>query len=265
MAEKGNMKSAELSTIARLSWELFSRDMVSRYRGSKLGYVWLLVSPLALAGVWIYIMRMGNLNMGDSRTSYVAYVTTGMFLWQGFTRQVLCSMTQLAASRHLFSKYVFPWEAIVLAAWAESMVEFAVSMAVLVVVLGISGSISGWGMMISVPWMASLLLLGGGLGLLLAPFGLLYEDVGRGLSLLLQLMFFMIPIVYPRPTQGAARLVVEWNPIAILLIAARDELLLGEATMFYRAAAASLLGFGVVVLGFAILRVARPHLAVSAN
>ena len=52
------MKKGEFQTIARLSWELFSRDIVSRYRGSKLGYIWLLISPLALAapgcisGVW---------------------------------------------------------------------------------------------------------------------------------------------------------------------------------------------------------------------
>ena len=82
------VKTHELGTIARLSWELFSRDMVSRYRSSKLGYIWLLASPLAIAGAWIFLRRTGNLSMADERTSYVAYVSTGVFLWQGFTRQI---------------------------------------------------------------------------------------------------------------------------------------------------------------------------------
>jgi lipopolysaccharide transport system permease protein len=259
------MKTQELGLIARLSWELFSRDMVSRYRGSKLGYVWLLVSPLAVAGAWIFFRQTCNLSMADTRTSYVAYVTTGVFLWQGFTRQVQSSLAQLSASRHLFSKYFFPWEGIVLAGWAETTLEFAVSMAVLDIMMGVTGSVSAWGLVMSLPWIASLLLLGSGLGLLLAPFGLLYEDVGRALSLGLQILFFLIPIVYARPTEGIARLLVEWNPVAVLLIAARDELLLAQHTLSSRGAIASLLAVGFVSLGFAILRLARPYLAVTAN
>ncbi len=259
------MKTNELRHIARLSWQIFCRDLVSRYRGSKLGYIWLLLSPLAMAGAWIYIRRLGNLGTADGPASYVAYVTTGMFLWQGFTRQVQSSMNQLSASRHLLSKYVFPWEALVLAAWAETIIEFAVSMVVLVVILVITGSVSGWGLVISLPWIASLLLLASGLGLVLTPFGLLYEDVGRALALSLQIMFFMIPIVYALPPSGMTRAIVEWNPVAVLLVGARDELLLGETTFLFQGVIATVLGFVVVVLGFAVLRVARPHLAVTAN
>jgi lipopolysaccharide transport system permease protein len=257
------MKKGEFQTIARLSWELFSRDIVSRYRGSKLGYIWLLISPLALAGAWMYIRRMGGMNMGEEQTSYFAYVTTGMFLWQGFTRQLQSSMNQLANSRHLFSKYVFPWEALVLSGWGEAMVEFAISIAVLVVLLAIRGSLSVTGLLISVPWMLSLLLLGGGIGLILAPLSLLYQDVGRALNLILQIMFFMIPIVYARPTTGMVREVVEWNPVAVLLMVARDEILLGQANLLLRGFVCCFLSVGIVVLGFAFLRVARPQLAVA--
>ena len=152
-----------------------------------------------------------------------------------------------------------------LAGWAETVLEFAVSMAVLVTALAAGGAISAVGLLMSLPWIASLLLLGSGLGLLVAPFGLLYEDVGRALSLGLQIMFFLIPIVYARPTQGLARLIIEWNPVAVLLIGSRDELLLGQHTLFYGGTIASLLAIGFVGLGFVILRLARPHLAVTAN
>lgn len=254
-----------VKSITRLSWELFSRDIIARYRGSKLGYFWLLVTPLAMASVWIFIRRLGFVNIGDGPTNYVAYITTGVFLWQGFTRQIQSSMTQLAQYRHLFSKYFFPWEALVLAGWAEAIVEFAFSMAILAVILLVMGSLSGWGLLVSLPWMASLLLLGGGIGLLLAPFGLLYEDVGRALNLVLQCMFFLIPIVYLAPTDRQLQLLVEWNPVAVLLMGARDEILLGRTTMLLKGLCASIFGVLFVVLGFATLRVARPHLAVTVN
>jgi lipopolysaccharide transport system permease protein len=266
LANKGRpVKSDEVGSIARLSWELLKRDMISRYRGSKLGYIWLVVTPLVMAGVWIFIRSLADLNLSAGRMNYIGYVTAGMFLWQGFTRQVQSSMNRLVQARHLFSKYLFPWEAIVLAGWAETMIEFFVSIVVLVVVLAVTGTLSVGGLFISLPWMLALLLLGGGVGLLLAPFGLLYEDVGRALELVLQTMFFLVPIVYARPTVGAFSTLVDWNPVSALLIAARDELLLGETTVFYNGIVAVLVTVLFVVLGFTILRLARPHLAVAAN
>lgn len=256
------MKSGEIAITVRLGWELFVRNMVARHRNSQLGYLWLILSPLVLAGAWIFLKRSGNFNIPDSNIPYEPYVVTGVFLWQGFSRQLNCSLSHLSASRHLFSKYHFSWEAIVLAGWAEAIVEFALSMGVLMVVLRLIGFCPLWAILFSLPLMASLLLLGSGIGLLLAPIGLLYEDIGRGIGLCLQLMFFLIPIVYPMPTEGIGKLVVEWNPVAVLLVAARETLLIGQVSMPFQAIMSSLISMGVAILALGFLRLARPHLAV---
>lgn len=259
------MMSGEIAITFRLGWELFARNIVSRHRNSQLGYLWLILSPLVLAGAWIFLKRSGNLNIADSNIPYGPYVVTGVFLWQGFSRQLNSSLSHLSASRHLFSKYHFPWESIVLAGWAEALVEFALSMGVLAVVLRVIGFGNLWGLLLSLPFMASLLLLGGAIGLLLAPIGLLYEDIGRGIGLCLQLMFFLVPIVYPMPTEGIAKLVVASNPVAVLLVSAREALLVGQVSMPFQAMIASLLALGLVILALAFLRLARPHLAVRAG
>lgn len=259
------MKYEKISITFRLSWELFVRNMVARHRNSQLGYLWLILSPLVLAGTWIFLKRSGNFHIPETNIPYGPYVVTGVFLWQGFSRQLNSSLSHLSAFRHLFSKYHFPWEAIVLAGWAEAVVEFALSMGVLLVVLRLIGFGTLSTILFSLPLMASLLLLGAGVGLLLAPIGLLYEDIGQGTNLCLQLMFFLIPIVYPMPTEGIGKLVVEWNPVAVLLVAARETLLIGRVSMSFQTILASLISTGVAILALVFLRLARPHLAVRAG
>lgn len=255
------MKTGETHIIFRLSSELFVRNITARYRNSLLGYLWLILSPLLMAGGWIFLMRIGNVQMPDSGIPYGPYVVMGIFLWQGFSRQVNNALTHLSGFRHLFSKYNFPWEAIVLAGWAEAVVEFTLSMGILLLLLKLLGYGSLFGILCSVPLMASLLLLGSSIGLLVAPLGLLYEDIGQGIGLCLQLMFFLIPIVYPPPMAGAGLLLVEWNPVAVLLVSAREMTLTGNITFFWESFIAALTSVGITIVAFLFLRLARPHLA----
>jgi lipopolysaccharide transport system permease protein len=255
------MNNLGIAITFRLSRELFVRNMMARYRNSLLGYLWLILAPFVLAGAWIFLKRTGNFHIPEANIPYGPYVVTGVFLWQGFSRQLNCSLAHLSASRHLFSKYQFPWEAIVLAAWAECFVEFAISMGVLIVVLRLTGLGSLMSILSSLPLMACLLLLGGGIGLLVAPIGLLYEDIGQGIGLSMQLMFFLVPIVYPMPTEGIGLLVAEWNPVAVLLVTARETLLTGKISMPVHAIMSSLTAVGLAILALGFLRLAQTHIA----
>lgn len=255
------MNHGEIALTIRLGRELFVRNMMARYRNSLLGYLWLILGPLVMAGAWIFLKRIGNFQIRESNIPYGPYVVTGVFLWQGFSRQLNNSLSHLSASRHLFSKYQFPWEAIVLAGWAEAIVEFALSMGVLLVLLRLLGFGSLWTIVCSLPLMASLLLLGSGIGLLIAPIGLLYADIGQGIGLCLQLMFFLIPIFYPMPTEGIGRLMVEWNPVSVLLVSARETVLTGQISMLSESIISASIAVVLAIIALCFLRLSRPHLA----
>lgn len=255
------MSRGEISITLRLSRELFVRNMISRYRNSLLGYLWLVLGPLVLAGAWIFLKHVGHFQMRESNMPYGPYVVTGVFLWQGFSRQLNSALSHLSASRHLFSKYKFPWAAIVLAGWAEAAVEFSLSMGVLLLLLTLLGFGSLFPVLCSLPLMAGLLLLGSGIGLLLAPIGLLYEDIGQGIGLCLQLMFFLVPIVYPIPTEGIGMLLVEWNPVAVLLVSAREALLTENVSLLSQSIVACLTSVVVAIMALGFLSISHPHLA----
>ena len=257
--------TSELRRTLRLSLELCRRNITARYRSSYLGYVWLLLTPVAMAGAWVFLRRTGTVKLAAVGVSYPLYVATGMFLWQGFNRMVQSPLQQFSASRHLLGKYRFAWEAIVLAAWGEALFEFVVGIAVLVVVLAATASLSGVGLLVAIPWAALLLAFGGAVGLLVTPIGLLYDDIGRILALGLSLMFFLVPIVYPVATSGAARAAIIANPAAVFLVDARDAMLTGHTAFAEWGGIHAALTLVLLVAAFAFLRAARPHLAARAG
>lgn len=244
-----------------LALALARRNVRARYRGTLLGYVWLLLTPVVMAGAWVFLRRSGSIAFGNVGGSYPMYVATGMFLWQGFTRMLQSPLQHFNASRHLLGKFRFPWEAIVLAAWLEVLLEFSVGTVVLALALWATGSVAGPAALAALPAALLLLAFGGALGLLAAPVGLLYEDVGRAIGLALSLLFFLVPIVYPVGPSPLARLAVVANPSSVFLVMARDLALRGTTAWWSWGATYAVLTVVLLAAGFLLLRMARPHLA----
>lgn len=255
------MTSRASATAWSIGAELLRRNLRSRYRSSALGYLWLLLTPVAMAATWTFLRRVGNLPIRDVGVPYALYVVSGMFLWQAFGRMVSGPLQQLNASRHFLGKYRFPWEALLIAAWGEALFEFSICMGVLAVMLILSGVGAAAGALLALPIILGLLALGGLIGLLAAPVGLLYDDIPRAIGLGLALLFFLVPIVYPVPSSGAPLAVVLANPAAVMLVAARDLILRGHSALTGWALLHTLVAFALLPAGIAFLRMARPHLA----
>jgi lipopolysaccharide transport system permease protein len=255
----GNMGS-DLGRSWWLTGQLLRQNLRARYRFSILGYLWLFAVPLSIAAVWIFLHRSGIISLGPTSAPYPAYVIAGLFLWTGFLRMLNSPIQQLNASRHFLAKISFPWETIVLAAWAEALLEFAVFLMVLIGVLRVSGLHAIVPILSSIPVVLGLFALGGALGLLLSPLGLLYEDVQRAIGVITYGLFFLTPIVYPPPTTFPAVLTVKLNPVAVLLVTSREIM---TSVPVSHPQWALTVSFGVLVLlmlAWVVFRLAIPHL-----
>jgi lipopolysaccharide transport system permease protein len=107
---------------------------------------------------------------------------------------------------------------------------------------------------------ASLILAGTALGLLITPVGMLYTDVGKGLPLILQFLMYVTPVVFPMPSSGWALELFHINPLTPLVLTARD-LLTGFSPEYLGAFIAVNAGMLVLLaLVWMIYRVAMPIL-----
>lgn len=245
----------DLRHTAAVAWHLFRRNVQVRYRRSWLGYAWLLLPMIATTLVWAYIHARRIIVIDPPALPYPVYVLAGMALWQTFVEALNAPLQQLAAGRQLVTRSRVPLEALIVAGVLEVLLNAVARLLVVAALLFAYDVRNGWSVLLVPAGVAALTLLGLALGVVLAPLGLLYEDVGRALGIATALWFFLTPIVHRAPAVGILRL----NPVTPLLDTTRAWLtstasVEGAFVLVIAAAAAVLLG------GWAMLRLARPHL-----
>jgi lipopolysaccharide transport system permease protein len=255
--------SALFADLRRSGWltgQLLGQGLRAKYRTSQLGYLWLFAPPLAIAAVWIFLHRSGIISLGVTSAPYPVYVVAGLFLWTAFLRMLNSPLQQLHASRHVLSKINFPWEALILAGWCEVLIEFLVYMLVLGGVMLAFGLNPLAPLIASIPASVALLLLGAGAGLMLAPFGLLFEDVPKAIAVITYGLFFLTPVIYPPPTTMPGLLTLELNPIGVLLVTSREVMTataVSHPQLAIATAGGSLLLF---IVSWLVFRISVPHL-----
>lgn len=247
---------SDLRVAPAVAWHLFVRRLQAGYRQSWLGYLWLLLPPLATSGAWVYLNSARILDVGPTELPYPVYVLTGTLLWQVFADALGAPLQQLSTARAILTKSRIPHEAMLLAGVVEVGFNFLVRLAVLVPVLLWFGVRWSPTLPLVPLGVAALALLGFSIGLLLAPVGLLYQDVSRGLTLALGIWFFLTPIIYPPAASGPAAL----NPVSPLLAATRGWLTGSAAPGARGLAAVVAASLAALAVGWGCYRLARPHL-----
>lgn len=254
---------SDLRVTSSVAWRLFLRNLQAGYRQSVLGYLWLLVPTIITTATWVYLNSHNVLVFNQTHLPYAVYVLSGTLLWQVFAEALQSPLQQLSAARNILTKTRIPHEALLLAGVIEVVFNFAIRLIVFTPVL--FWFKSEWNPAFSltvflVPLgVFSLLALGLSIGLLLAPLGLLYQDIQRGLSMFVVFWFFLTPIIYPRPVNENVSLLLSLNPVTPLLSATRSWLTFGTAITgrdFYIVIVTTLMTF---VVAWLISRLARPH------
>jgi lipopolysaccharide transport system permease protein len=243
-----------------LAWRLFIRDLSAAYRQTFLGYAWAFLPPLVAAGTFIFLQSQGITNIQGTNIPFPAFALIGTLLWQVFADSMISPIQSLAAAKPMLVKINFPREAILLS--GLYMVLFSAGVRLLLVV----GIMLLWKIPIGASVLffpvalLALLTAGFAVGLLLAPVGALYNDIGSSLTLGTGLWMLLTPVVYPAQTQGLAGWLSVWNPVSPLIITARETLTgqaLSQLGPFFLVFGCSGL---LVLLGLTGFRIAMPHL-----
>jgi lipopolysaccharide transport system permease protein len=233
---------------------MFRSNIRVRYRRSWFGYVWLLLPALGTAAICAFIQSRRIIAVAPTELPYPLFVLAGMVFWQIFVEALNAPLQHLLAGRQLATRSRVPHEALILAGIFEVALNAAVRLAVLAAAVVVFRIAPATEMLLVPLGLFSLAMLGLGLGMLIAPLGLLYDDVGRALGLVTSLGFFLTPVVYPLPPGTLLR----FNPVTPLLEATRGWIAgAAPGPAFYAVVAAAA---AALVLGWLFYRVARPHL-----
>jgi lipopolysaccharide transport system permease protein len=178
---------------------------------------------------WSFLQSQKILNVTDTNVPYPLYVLTGTLLWGAFTDAVNNPLQQVTQAKSLLAKVNFPREALLVAGLGHISLNLAIRFVVLLGAYPLLGVVPPASAVLAPLAIAALLGLGLALGLILLPLGFLYTDVQRALGPVLQLWFFLTPVIYTPPTSGPAALLAAINPVNPALNISRGLLLDGSS------------------------------------
>lgn len=212
----------DLLASRELAWRLLVRDISAQYRQSLLGVLWAFFPPIITALGLVVAKNAGAVNIGMTEIPYPAYVMFSVSLWQTFVEALSGPLAAVGAAKPMLAKINFPKEAIILAKLGEVFFNFGIKL-ILIFGLFLWFKIPvTWSVFLAPVALIHLVILGTAIGLLLAPLGALYGDVGRVIPLIVTPWMLLTPVIFPVPKQGWFSVVVSWNPVTPLLVTIRD-------------------------------------------
>lgn len=214
--------AADLGASWELSLRLTVRDFKAQFRASYAGYLWAFIPPIVASATFL-VLRAGNvINFPDTEVRYSVFVFVGTLLWQVFTEALLGPIKMITGSRGMLVKVNFPREALLIAGFLLSLINMLIRLVVLLPFLLWLHPPFYWSALLFPFATVSLVLLGYTLGLFLAPVGMLYHDIQRGLTLITTFWMFLTPVVFPISGQSWVQLIYRLNPVSPLLQTSRD-------------------------------------------
>ncbi len=176
---------------------LVSRDLKVRYAGSALGYVWTVLDPLLMSVVyWFVFEKIFHRNAGPKFTPYMIYLVSGQLAWTWFSAGVSGITRALRNEAQMVRSSNVPRELWVLRVVASKGVEYLFGLPVLAVfALAYMTAPSKYVVLLPLGWLMEAVLLIG-LGLLLAPVTVLFNDMERIVPIVMRVMFYISPILY---------------------------------------------------------------------
>jgi len=233
------------------------REIKGRYRGTSLGALWLVAQPLILLAIYtflfgvIFAARWPEASSGGLEEFALA-AFSGLIVYSVFSESVARAPGLVAGFPNYVRKVVFPLEVLPAAAVLASLAQGIIGMALLVGAEAVFLGHVPWTAVLAPLMLLPLALLAAGTSWLLSSLGVFVRDLASVVPLLLQILFFLTPVVYPVEMVPARfRPIVALNPVSILVDGSRGLLLFGRVPDLLPLAAVTLFGAVVFVGGLA--------------
>lgn len=183
----------EIVRYKNLLSNLARRDFLVRYKQAFAGVLWALVRPLINILVFGYISV--KITGAADATSNFLFVASAMLLWQLFTSVFNDVSNSILANSNLFSKVFFPKIIIPLSTILVCLVDFCISLLILVVLFILSGQTIHWQIVMAPLFILLTLINGFGIGLYFATINVKFRDVKFIVPVMIQFGMYVTPVI----------------------------------------------------------------------
>jgi ABC-type polysaccharide/polyol phosphate export permease len=185
-----------------LTVNLTLRELRGRYKRSVLGWTWSLLNPLATVLIYslvfsYFLKIVPPIGRPSGLQSFALFLLCGLIPWNFFQSGLTQGLASLVVNGNLIKKVYFPRELLVASTIASLVVTMLIELGVLGTILILFGNMV-------LPWLPIVVLLIAietvfvfGISLALSVCNVYFRDVQHLVNILMQVLFYTCPIVYP--------------------------------------------------------------------
>lgn len=239
-----------------LLFRLVRRNIEVRYRGTLLGLVWMVATPLIMLAVYTFVFgivfraRWGE-DVADSQAAFALVIFCGMTVYNILAESANGSVSIVAGSPNYVKKVVFPVELLPLSAVITACFFGAVWLGILF--LGLAVFQHGFHpTAFFLPFvLLPLILFSCGVSWFTASIGVFIRDLKHIVAIVLLILHFTTPIFYSlEMVPERLRPLLLTNPLTSLVQAARQVLIFGIRPDWGVLAVLTLLALAFSQLGY---------------
>lgn len=197
-----------------LVYNLVQRNLKLKYRQSILGWLWTVLIPAGSAVIYYlvfqYVMKVKIPN-------YLLFVMSGTLPWAFFSTVLLNGMESIVGNQPLVNKVPLPLSVFPYSEVITGFINLLFAVPVIVVISLVSGAPWGWQLLMIPICYFCLFFQSYGFSLMLATSFVFFRDLRHALAILLQMWFYVTPILYTSDMVPAEARGYLWlNPVCTI-------------------------------------------------
>lgn len=202
------------------------RNIQMEHKGSALGMIWSVLSPLLLFGAYTFVFvvvfegRYGTVQ-SETRADYAIAMFLSLALIQLFLETMASSPLLVVQNANYVKKVVFPLEILPVAAVGAAVFRCCVSLILVLAAVAIWGP----GLTMTIWWLIPVvictIMLAAGAAWILAALGVFLRDLAPFVQFASMLLMFMSAVFYPLSRIPASFGFLRYNPLVVVVETAR--------------------------------------------
>jgi lipopolysaccharide transport system permease protein len=217
-----------------LTWQLTTRQIEQRYRGSVLGVLWSFLTPLFMLAVFTFVFavvfqaRWGT-GQATSTLEFAIILFAGLTTFNLFAEVVGAAPGLIVGQPNLVKKVVFPLEILPAVALAAALFQAGIAFIVLMALqIGFGSGLHLSALLVPI-LILPLCLFTLGLAWFLAALGVYVRDVNQIIPPIVTALMFLTPIFYPISNLPVGiRPYAASNPLAFSVEEVRNAVVFGQ-------------------------------------
>ena len=238
-------------------------DFKSHYSGSYLGIVWGIIQPLMTIILFWFVFQKAFHSNPVSNAPFILWLIAGMIPWNFFSDAWVSGTSSFISYNYIVKKLVFNIDIIPLVKIMGSSIINLIFNGILLVIYTLYGWFPGVHLIDMLYFSICVTLYAWGLSMITATLNVFMKDVGQLLSVVIQFLMWLTPVMWDYHMLDAHSFLYLMNPLFYIVNGYREALIDGQ-WFFHQYNLMLYFWFVTIIvniIGIRLMKKLRPHFA----